>query len=131
MIKLILIILFLATGQLVAGETCVWQVYKDSFTVEQWDVLKDVAHAKVANANQPIQFFRIIKRPGGLAVMGDCSIRTLVKVQNAEATGYIQYIGLYHYTNQGYDRKHDDWPVLKQFFYNISKSTYTVEVSTP
>ncbi len=129
--KIIFVFLVLWTVGIVnAGDTCVWQVYKSSFTTGQWESLKNAAHAKVETMNQPVQKFRILKRSGGLAVQGDCSIRDLAKVQSAEAEGKIRYIGLWHYTNLGYDRQHEDWQILKRFFYTISKSTYTVEGST-
>lgn len=123
-------ILFFFSGSLRAGETCVWQVFPSSFTQIQWQTIKDIAQAKVENMNQSVQKSRVIKRPNGLAIQVDCSVRDLAKVQNAEAAGKIKYIGLWHYTKRGYDRKHPDWQKIKQFFYNISKSTYTVECSS-
>lgn len=125
------LLMVMTTGNLMAGKTCVFQVYKSSFTTEQWETIKTKAQAKVANMSQPIQKFRVFKRLGGLVIMGDCSIKNLVTIKDAETSGKIRYIGLYHYTKRGYDRKHPDWPILKQFFYEISKSTWSVEVSTP
>lgn len=123
--------LLLFSSNLWAGETCVWQVYKSSFTQTQWQALKSAIQTQVENMNQPIQKIRIIQCRGGLAVQADCSIRNLVKVRNAETAGKIVYKGLRQYTNLGWNRKHPDWQVLKQFFYTINKSSYTVEVSTP
>ncbi len=134
--KMFWIFLFI-TSSLWAGEAGIWQIYRSSFTQAQWDTLKNVVVIKVANAKIPTSMFRVHKRKNGIAIQADISVQDLIKVQVAEETGKIRYICSYHYhrilpdgRKEGYNREHECYSILQNFWYEMDKSTYTVECSS-